>query len=337
MSGLSTPFAQEYAYGFGRIGVLQQHLLSEADMNRLLGAHSDKELTQILTEIKFTAPVMPLNSVHDLVPAMERWLRKEVEAMAPEGKKEVFHILWLREDIPTIAFFLKKYHHLTSELSIEPKEAVTSYDLSLLRSFILEEKQEMAGNLPKDFVAFIKRMQTLSHPTPQEIDTEVARFVAQKQLQLAQKSGSTLIRRYVSHLIDLQNLRTAQRLGKEENGRKHFVEGGEIDPDLLARNIDDLGLLLQRSSLPDSVLDRADTEENSSLALERGLNRGLAHDIAEMRGIPLSIEPVFAFAIIALSHILLIRTILIGKAAHLSAQEIGTMLPPFFSTSFANA
>lgn len=279
---------------------------------------------------------MPLDDLKELVPSMERWLKEEVEKMSPPDKRDVFNILWLREDMPVLAYYLKKYHGQSSPISKDPPAAVTMYDIRQVKALILEGKNDHQ-TLPNDLVRFIEKIKSRTNISPQEIDSEVAQFVAQTQMRIARRSGSRLIKRYASHLIDLQNIRTSRRLSSDQMARFHFVEGGEIDIDLLTQDIDKMSVLIRQSSLPDSVLKSIGSGDESAVVLERGLNRGLAHDIAEMRSIPLSIEPIFAFAVIALSHILLIRTILIGKAAKLSGQDISTMLPPFFSTSFANA
>lgn len=335
MPSAITPTGEKYAYGYGRIGVLQQRLLSQGDIDRLLAAKTDRELRQVLGEVQLTAPVMPREDLHDIVPLLEKWLRTEVENMAPTKKRDVFHILWMREDIPAIAYYLKKFHGFTSELSKEPLEAVTAYDVKSVRALALEGAK---GDLPVDLVQFVEGIKNRTGISPQEIDGEVARFIARKQVRMARKSGSRLVKRYVSHLIDLQNIRTIRRLKPEERSPAHFVEGGELSVKLLLDDSADLLLkLVEKSSLPDSLTKSLAEAKDSSVLLERALNKGLAHDIAAMRAVPLSIEPLVAFAIIALSHILLVRTILIGKAAHLSAEDIATLLPPFFSTSFAAA
>ena len=331
-----SPTGAKYAFGYGRIGVLQQQLLSPSDIDRLLGTHTEKELRQVLSEIKFTSHAMPLEDLTELVPAMERWLKEEVETMSPPDKQDVFNILWLREDLPMLAYYLKKFHGQTSELSTDPAIAISMYDSAKVKNLIFGEKNNDT-TLPTDLVTFINDIKAKKGIGPQEIDNSVAQWIAHKQVEVARRSGSKLIKQYAAHLIDLQNIRTSHRLGNDEKDRFHFMEGGEIDVDLLSRSIDKMSMLIRNSSLPDTVLRSISDGSDSAVALERGLNRGLAHDIAEMRSIPLSIEPVFAFAVIALSHIMLIRTILIGKSAKLEAQDISAMLPPFFSTSFANA
>ena len=191
--------------------------------------------------------------------------------------------------------------------------------------------------LTEDLARFIEEMKADKKIKPEQIDYRVAVFIAQKQLELAKKSGSRLIERYVRHLIDLQNIRTARRMRPGEDPSGHFLPGGEIDPNRITTNPREIAMLIHNSTLPNTLADSMRDEGDTSLALERALNKALAHDVAEMRSVPLSIEPIFAYGIMAMSQILLGRTILIGKSAGLTSEEIAQMLPPVFSTSIQNA
>lgn len=319
----------DFAYGYGRVGVLQQQLLHKSDVDRLLGAHTDAELHQILTDIPFTSPVMPLDDLAAFTVAMETWLKRELLQLAPEGKADVFNILWLREDQPVVAHLLKEYHGQTSGLTSPDKTSVTLYPYDMLHAQVFESGHR---ELPEDAAHFIEEMKSRKNIRPDQIDHEVAVFIAAKQLELAKASGSGLILRYVKHTVDLQNIRTARRVRPGTDTKHLFIEGGEIDPRRITTNAREIAMLIHSSTLPGAIAEGV-SGEDSALTLERSLNKGLAHDIAQMRSVPLSVEPIFAYGVMALSQILMIRTILIGKAAGMTAAEISTMLPPVFSTS----
>lgn len=323
----------DFAYGYGRVGVLQQQLLSKADVDRLVGAHSDQELTHVLSDIAFTARVMP-QELPSLVAALERWLQDDVRRMAPPERREVFDIIWLREDVPVIALLLKQYHGFAPKGDDAGHVGVTAYGHGALKAMVETGER---GPLPEDVAHFIEEMKQNRTLKSHEIDIKVAKFVAEKQVQLAKEAESPLIKQYVAHLIDLQNIRTARRLQAGEDGSEHFLPGGEIDPQRLTGDPRALALLIHSSSLPNVLADSVQNERNSVVALERSLNLALAHDIAAMRAVPLGVEAVFAYAVMALSQTLMLRTILIGKAAHLSGAEISQMLPPIFSTAIENA
>ena len=325
--------SSDFAYGYGRVGVLQQQLLAKADVDRMVGAHTEKELAHVLSDVAFTARVMP-QEMHAVVPALETWLKDDVRRMAPPEKRDVFDIIWLREDVPVIALLLKQHHGFAPKSDTASQVGVTAYDQAALRALVETGER---GPLPEDIAHFIEEMKQDRTLKSQEIDLRVARFVAEKQVQLAKESGSKLIAQYVAHYIDLQNIRTSRRLQPGEDGSAHFLPGGEIDPRRLTGDPRSLALLIHSSSLPNVLADSVQNERNSALALERALNLALAHDVAAMRAVPLGIEAVFAFAVMALSQTLMLRTILIGKAAHLTGAEISQMLPPIFSTAIENA
>lgn len=319
----------DFAYGYGRVGVLQQQLLHKSDIDRLLGAHTDAELHQILSDIPFTSVVMPLEDLGVFTAAMEGWLKTQLRKLAPEGKGDLFEILWLREDLPVIAHLLKEYHGQTSGLTSPEKNSVTSYPYEMVRAQIFESGHR---ELPEDIAHFIEEIKDRKQIRPDQIDHEVAVFIARKQLEYAKASGSELVMRYVQHTIDLQNIRTARRIRPGTDTKDLFIEGGEIDPRKISTNVSEIAMLIHSSTLPAMIAEEM-VNEDSALVLERSLNKGLAHDVAQMRSIPLSVEPIFAYGVMALSQILMIRTVLMGKSAGMSAAEISPMLPPVFSTS----
>lgn len=329
MSTMTASAGSDFAYGYGRVGVLQQQLLHKTDIDRLLGAHTDAELHQVLGDTPFTAVVMPMDALDGFAVAMESWLKRELVKLAPDGKADVFEILWLREDQPIIAHLLKEYHGQTSGLTSPEKTSVTSYPYEMLHAQVFESGHR---ELPEDIAHFIEEMKARKNIRPDEIDHEVAVFIAAKQLILAQSSGSRLILQYVKHTIDLQNIRTARRVRPGTDTKDLFIAGGEIDPRRITTNAREIAMLIHSSTLPSAIAEGV-TGEDSALVLERSLNKGLAHDIAQMRSVPLSVEPIFAYGVMAISQILMVRTILIGKAAGMTAEEISTMLPPVFSTS----
>lgn len=323
----------DFAYGYGRIGVLQQQLLSKPDVDRLIGAHSENEVAHILSDIPFTARVMP-RATADVVVALEHWIKDQVVRMSPVDRRETFDIIWLREDVPAIAHLLKQHHGLTHVPDAADHRGVSAYDHVALRALVATGER---GSLPEDLCHFIEELKHDRSIRVHEIDVRISRFVAEKQVQLAKESGSSLIVQYVAHLIDLQNIRTSRRLQEGDDGIDHFLSGGEIDPRRLTGDLSSIALLVQSSSLPNSLAHALSRERPSALLFERALSLALAHDIAAMRAMPLCIESVFAYAVMALSQTLMLRTILIGKAAHLTGAEISQMLPPMFSTAIENA
>lgn len=321
---------QGYAYGYGRIGVLQEYLLTEQDIDRLVSADL-ATFTQLLTELKIAKSIDWTADPRELVRELERWLKHETEALVPMRERSVFDILWLKSDASFLAYLLKQRSGFTSAASTEPEVTATAFDPKMLRSLV---QGQAVGFAPPELMSFVQSVRQNAKLTPQEIDTAVGRFVAERQTMLAAKSGSVLIQQYTAHHIDLQNILIARRLGRDDKPADHLLPGGRI----LTRSFTGvpgvLSELVRFSSLPSGLADvLEDGSDEASILLQRALAKAVAHDIALMRDRVLTIEPLFAFAAVAQSQFRVLRTIVVGKLAHLSPADIRKMLPPFLSAS----
>lgn len=332
MSTTTSLIGQHFAYAHGRTGVLQQLLLEQSDIDRLLGATDGKATEQILIELKMTSIIdQGIQEGSAVLQAVAGWIRNEVEQMSPLAKQPIFSILWLEGDAPLLSFLLKEAHGLTSEIAEEPISGMTAYDPSALRALV-RERQE--GELPSHLTAFVEQMLSAEHTDARAIDTKVAQYIASTSTALAQSSGSALIRKYVRHSIDLQNIRTALRLAEEQSDvcLPYLLEGGSIAPKELAGPLRTTIAAVGRSELSYHLSETLQQGGDVN-ALERNLSEVIAADIANMWNVPLSIEPVFAFASIGISQLKLLRMILIGKRNGLAPQDIKRALPPFLSAA----
>lgn len=320
---------QTHSYGFGRVGVLQEYLLTQADVDRMVHASNATELAQIITELKISSQVEYNANPHRFINNIERWLKREVCSMVSESEAEVFDILWIKDDAALLSYLLKKHHGHTSSLSTEPHVGATAYDPESVRTLV---SGGHASGLPEELRSFVRSMLSDRSLSPQKIDTAVARFFAERQLALA-KIGGSAIGLFVAHHIDLQNIRTARRLRSDERPEDHLLPGGDISMSRFTTDPQKLADLVRGSHLSSALADSIQMAEDSTIVLERGLAKAIAFDIAQMRMRPLTIEPIFAFAAIAQSQLKLLRTILVGASAGLNAQELQKLLPPFLSAS----
>lgn len=320
---------QTHAYGHGRVGVLQEYLLTQGEVERMVASKDANELGKLITELKLSSQVEYNSNPHRFINSIERWLKTEVESMVSEKERDVFNILWMKDDAALLAYLLKKHHGFTSDISAEPHVGATAFDPEDLRTLV---KGGDAPTLSETLRTFIRTMRNDTTLTPQQIDTRVAQFVAHEQIALAKK-GSEAIHLYVAHHIDLQNIRTARRLRKDEHPMDHLIAGGDISISRFSLDPAKLADLVRGSHLGASLADSIQTAEDSSIVLERGLAKAIAFDLSRMRSNALTLDPIFAFAAIAQSQLKLLRTILIGKSAHLSKEELQRLLPPFLSAS----
>ncbi|PIR52934.1 hypothetical protein COU76_04120 [Candidatus Peregrinibacteria bacterium CG10_big_fil_rev_8_21_14_0_10_49_10] len=323
---------QHFAFAHGRTGVLQQLLLTQSDVDRLLGASGGKEVEQILIELKMTNNIdQGIREGNAVLQAVAAWMRTEVEKMTPVAKRPVFSILWLEGDAPLLAYLLKTKKGLTAETSEEPISGMTAYNAADLRALVQENVE---GPLPGHLVSFVRNTLQGDEMDARSIDTQVAQYVAATSLALARTSGSRQILLYVRHSIDLQNIRTALRLTDEQSdiSLAYLMSGGTIPSAELAGSRENTLRAIARSDLG-YHLTPALLKSDDTNGLERTLSEISAADIAAMWNVPLSIEPVFAFAAIAITQLKLLRMVLIGKRNGLSPQDIKQALPPFLSAA----
>ncbi len=331
MSQLSSLLGQHFAYASGRTGVLQQILLTASDRDRLLGAATLEDAEQILTELKLTDPIdQGLRKADDILEALSAWIEEEVRNMSPESMRPVFSILWIEESAPLLSYLLKKHFGFTSEISKEPQSTMEETDRQQLKELL---ENDAAGTLPAPLVSFVRETKKRSDLSPESIDALVSQYVANLHIALAKKSKSKGIKNYVTHRIDLTNIRTALRLKELEADLSVFLQGGSLDVKRLTGNLEGIVKAIERSSLPFSLGEEVRKNADNPSALEKALSEVTANDIAHLWNVPLSIEPVFAFAALAKSQLALLRALIIGKRAALEPQDIKQMLPPFISAS----
>lgn len=333
MLNSSPAIGQRFAFAHGRAGVLQQSLLSQSDIDRLLGAHDQRETEQVLTELNFTKLIdQSLRNPQQILTACQAWVRREVSSMTPPDLQPVFDILWMEGDLPLLAYLLKQKKGLTSDISREPDSPYYAYNPEALRQLVEEGKK---GDLPDHLVSFVRALEKQKFEDPRLIDAAVAQYGADTKLALAKKSSSKAIKQYVQHSIDVQNIRTALRFPASERSftaSSHLLQGGTIDTNALTGSDASVTAAIRMAGFHE-LSDAIESAHEDLNRVERALSDILAKDVAVLWNVILSIEPLFAFAITALAQIRLLRAVVIGKRNNLGPQQIKQMLPPFLSAS----
>ncbi len=326
----SAVLGQHFAFAHGRSGVLQLSLLTQTDLDRLLGAHDRAEVQTILSDLPFTKLLDQSQRNPDhVIAALGAWVRTEVAAMVPEHKRAPFDILWWKGDAPLLAALLKERLGLTSDMSRRPTPSVTAHPSDAWARLVLESDPHA---LPAEETAFVQEMIASQASDPAEIDERVSVFRMEKSLRLAERSGSILLLRFVRHAIDVRNIRTALRLVAGSKDASQMLPGGTIDPKDLRGINGSIASLVRRSGFY-ALADRLEAPGITGSDIEQALSAIRAEDIELLWNHPLTIEPVFAFAAVALNQLSLLRAILIGKLSDLSPQEIKRLLPPFLSAT----
>jgi len=319
----SSTSPEDSIFATGKLGVLQLSLLSQADIDRLLGAHDSTEVDQILTELKLTDAIdQSLSKGPEIVNALGEWVQSETRKMTATSKHPVFSILWFTNDAPYISYALKKHHGLTSEFAREPICNWSAYSPSAYQAQI---KEEVDSGIPVYLAQFIHSMANATNETSQRIDAEVSQFFATQKLSFAKVSGSVLIEKYVIDLINLENIRSSLRKFDTDTRNRAFLKGGSIPFSTFEKESEDIAGLLSFCSFPAHLSEKF-RKTTTPTEFESACRDIINHDIAQMWNTQFTIEPVFAFAAIALSHIAFLRSVIIAKNNYFTTEDTAESL-----------
>lgn len=314
-----------YAYAYGRIGTLQNLLLTEADRNRLLGADNGQDAASILTELNLSSLVdQGIKHAPALLAAIEQWLEREAYGMTPEHKRGALAILWMDSIAAKLSLALKQKQHLNVQPDPLKDVLGETEEYAAWQEFI---EKGQTSTLPAIAVQLLQRLPRI--PTSaREIDQVVHTAAADFSVAAAKRSGSKAIVEYVQNNIDCKNVLNYLRFTKQF--AEYFVPGGNIalsrfsSVESLATAIDSISLSYRLSAALRN--DARDEVEAICSDIRR-------NDLAHMWNTPLTIEPVFAFAATALNHINYVRNVIIGKYNDIDPQHIKQMLPAFMPAS----
>jgi hypothetical protein len=326
MNTVATSTGTSLAFAYGRIANLKDALLSENDCNRLLGAKDGKDATAILTELPLTKYIdQGISQSHELLQAVEHWIKYEAFTMTPVDKQNVLHVLWADRIAATLSLALKQKHGFTLsttmlEDSLAPAECEpwVQYITTGATEQLSEIAQYILCSLPNNLDTAIM------------IDTLCFAAAAAYKIKEAKRSGSTAITRYIVHTIDCTNILNRLRFG-DNLDPAHVLPGGDISLAALTGAKSALLAAMTHTDLSYQLIDAI--RNDSTNTIEQLCSSVIKQDLSNLWNTPLSIEPVFAFAAVGMNHVEYARNILIGKLNGLEPQEIKHLVPTFIPAS----
>ena len=163
---------------------MESGLLNQTDIDRLLGASSGEEAVKMLRDIGFIEIPENDSPFQDILDATAAKIKDDVERMAPEDKRFIFHTLWIYWDRPRIAYELKKKHGFTSEIAFPPTPPISAnFNPALEQSF----------------------------DSPKDVDDAVAAACNEEAVRLAKMSRSYVIYTYIIRIIDVERMQAKNR------------------------------------------------------------------------------------------------------------------------------
>ncbi len=309
-----------------RVRAMENRLLTRERRERMLDARTDEEVIKILMECGYAEPenlsVPAVNAV--LSQAREELFRELKEAVPQRELVEVFQV---------------KYDYHNAKVLLKA-EAVGEDAGRLLMSGGRYDRKALSdafqrGTLSDCSELFRRAVEEArsvlaDRRDPQRADLILDRACYEEMTAAAQNSGSPFLQGYVRLAIDAVNLRVAVRCARMNAGqellRMSLLPGGNVDPQAIAAaKGGDLAGKFAASALESAAQSGASLTAPGGWSLthfEQLCDDALMDYLAQARRVAFGEQPVVGYLCAREAEATAIRTILSGRKAGLSGEEI---------------
>ncbi len=320
----------KYIYNSNKIKAMEDSLLSDSQLERMLSAKSVSQAFASLNDT-FLSPYISTEEKTHLPSALRMAMidtKKEIAFIAPEP--ELLKVMWLRYDFHNLKTIIKGLRvGLPDEEIVNRCYNIGSIDPSELFKIVKDENFNILDISIGD--AYFKAKKTSQ---VYEIDIEMHRgyFSAIKRIATAQ--NNMFLKRFVVLLIDLFNLKTGLRMLNNRNiDGGFFIDGGSLHKDDTET----------RNSIFEALADicggvglwkdaKQEYEKNRSFAvIEKTSDDYLVSFLKNESRDMFSIATQFAFFIARRNNVQVIKTIMTAKETGMNESELRVVLRRLYS------
>ncbi len=320
----------DYIYPSSKIRSLEQHLLSDTDMTRVIDAKNPDIAFKAFNSLDYAGELLDLEA-KDYRTAMDRKmnrLKKILYHVVPD--KDLLRLLFLERDYYNIRFILKeKAAGKDSKNLSELSDGVCKADQ--IRRYIIDELEsdldlEVQGDI-NDL-----RKQIGDDVDPERISNLVTQKINKRNRELTDRLGNPFISTLYKYLADKNNISLflrARRVGKSRNWFSERVnDTGHIPASALLDTYDgsdDEGLLSQMRIFFPNELEEYLEEYNKDKAVwhvELGINNVIIEHLKQAKTIGYGPEVVVAYFFAKKYAIKNLSTIMALKFGEIEPTEI---------------
>lgn len=219
-----------YIYSANRIKAMEASLLSDAQVERLLSARDRTQAFQVLSDT-FLSPYVSTEGKTKLPEALRASLidtKKELSSIAPAP--ELLNVLWFRYDFYNLKTIIKAMRAgLAGDEILDRCYDIGSIPARVLLDTVLEER---TSSLYTELYDAYKTAIEAEEVYKIDIVMNKGYFKAVKRV--AENTKNTFLKRFVTLLIDLFNIKTALRVSVlPDIGESMFIAGGSIGEEAL--------------------------------------------------------------------------------------------------------
>lgn len=335
----TTQFAQSAAW----IRVLENQLLSDNEMERMVLAHNARDAYKILNETDYSSHTGDIDNVESFEEVINSGLHDAkvlINKIAPQ--KWAFNILWYRYDFHNMKVLLKAKH---SEKAYEDiKRLLLSFGqvpVEALKRYILDS-EEALFEIPEKDEQYLKESIKIANTDylksndPQLIDVILDKRFCKIISKIAKETGNEFFITMTKKYIDLKNIELFIRL-KIQNREESLLEKGFIDRgflekyrfvDAFRKDINDFAENLKHTDYGNIIREavKGYEEDNSFVKLDKASYDHLTNYIQRAKRIAIGPEPVFAYFWAKKNNALIIRSIMVAKLNGIEPEDIRTMI-----------
>jgi V/A-type H+-transporting ATPase subunit C len=334
----------DFAYSVALIRTLENFLLNENEVERMMLAPSSADAFKILNEFDYSDNKAGIENQADFQKVIDEGLLEIVEILkkvTPE--KRILYILWFHYDFHNIKTMVKALLSGKPYEEIEPLlNRLGAIPLEALKKFIFEKENVLFGLEGEQTEHYIKKkirkVQELfeKEKNPQIIDLYLDQKLMKVIHGIAQDSQNQFLIEYIKKYIDLNNIRLMFRMKSQEKPAHLFKIALLWNGNIPATRFKD-AFRSKLSELPDIMKLTAYAKivetgykhfenEKTFIYLEREIENYLTEFIKKAKLIPFGPEALIAYFLAKKNNALIIRMIMVNKLNNVDPEEIRTRL-----------
>lgn len=315
-----------------RIRVYEKKLLDRAKIERMVDADSPKDALKVLQETDYASFMSEVKRPEDYEILLSKELIRLYEMMYEACPvKELIDVMALKYDYHNIKVLIKgKILNQDFSQMLIP---VGMMNIEMLRISIQNDNYDI---LPKFMEKAVKAIFENYEETkdPQQIDIIADKFLYAQINEIAssKKVKDKALDRYLTNVIDLNNIKTLLRVKKQGKSVTFFlnciVPGGSIEVsrfrEMFHDTIENISNYLVKQEYISIVKEGITSYvlTNSVSLFEKLIDNHLMNIMKEAKMITKGVEPVLTYIYVKENEIKQIRTIMVGKLNNIAKEVI---------------
>lgn len=316
----------DYLYLSARLRAMENSLLTQARMERMLDAPTAEDAAKVLTECGYQElSRVDVDTVNDLLAKARDQVMHDLAGCAPDPRMvDVFQIKY---DYHNAKVLLK-----SEARGEDPQRLLVDAGRVPGKTLAAAVAESEFGSLPAPLAKAIQDARELLGATkdPQQADFLLDQAYFKEMEHLAQETGSEFLQGYVRLMVDVANLRSLVRvirMGKDGDFLKTVLfQGGSMDLRRLiavAEGSATVEEIYSTSSLAQAAqLGQAAVNGGGLTAFEKACDNALMAYLTQAKRVAFGEQPLIAYLAAKDSEFTAVRIIMTGRLAGLSADVI---------------